>query len=149
MFNAAFISFFYTDNEPWNPRSTELEDHDCVNDELPSSSELFQDLLIRIDVDMSTRPEGIHPRVLKVVWCYHETSQLFFSGVGNLESCSWWLPNNEVILHLEWGSPWYMYRLDDDKLESSPMERVLGLLFGSKLNMSQQCALTARRARVF
>jgi len=42
-----------------------------------------------------------------------------------------------------------MYRLDDDKLESSPMERVLGLLFGSKLNMSQQCALTARRARVF
>lgn len=67
MFNAAFISFFNTDNEPWNPRSPELEDHDCVNDELPSSSELFQDLLIRIDVDMSMRPEGIHPRVLEVV----------------------------------------------------------------------------------
>lgn len=67
MFNAAYAPFFNTNIELWNPRSLELEDHDSVNDELPASSELFQDLSIQMNVDMSMRPEGIHPRLLKVV----------------------------------------------------------------------------------
>ena len=43
-----------------------------------------------------------------------------------------------------WDYPGYMYRLEDKRLESSPLER--GGLVSSKLNMSQQCATAAQRA---
>ena len=32
------------------------------------------------------------------------------------------------ILHLGWGNPGYMYKLGDERLESSPTERDLGLM---------------------
>jgi len=50
------------------------------------------------------------------------------------------------ILHLGWGNPGYMYRLGDERLDNSLLERHLGVCVDGKLNMSQQCALAPRRA---
>ena len=45
----------------------------------------------------------------------------------------------------EQDSPGFMYRLGAEKLES-PTKRDLGVLADSKLDLSQQCALAAKRA---
>ncbi|KAK4830589.1 hypothetical protein QYF61_011824 [Mycteria americana] len=49
------------------------------------------------------------------------------------------------ILQLVLGNPSYTYKVGDKRLETSPAERDLGVWVDGKLNMSQQCALAAKR----
>ena len=50
------------------------------------------------------------------------------------------------ILHLGRSNAGYKYKLGEEWLESSPAERDLGVLVDSRLSMSQQRALAAKRA---
>ena len=48
------------------------------------------------------------------------------------------------ILHLSHRNSHYLSKLGDERIERSPAEKDLGLLVDGKLDMNQQCVLTAQ-----
>ncbi|KAJ7406296.1 hypothetical protein BTVI_65885 [Pitangus sulphuratus] len=53
------------DDRPRRSQYSELEDHDCQNDQLPLDPELVQDLMLQLDPYKPMEPDGIHPRILQ------------------------------------------------------------------------------------
>ncbi|KAJ7421823.1 hypothetical protein WISP_41053 [Willisornis vidua] len=117
VFNAFFASVFDMDDEPRGSQCSDLEDHDCENDQTQQTEEMVRDLLLQLDPYKSLGPDGIHPRILKelagviikslsMIFEWSWKSQLTGRGYPNAVTmlCSVYLQfkNEIMMLCLSW-----------------------------------------------
>ncbi|KAK4831052.1 hypothetical protein QYF61_014984 [Mycteria americana] len=61
-------------------------------------------------------------------------------------NADWFNKGKVKVLHLGRNNLMHQYKLVATQLESSLAEKALGVLVDTRLNMSQQCALAAKKA---
>ena len=53
------------------------------------------------------------------------------------------------VLHLDWGNPRYVYRLEEELIESSSMEKDFRVPVDDKVNVNQKCACSLKGQQYF